>query len=85
MFQDELRKISELPDDKLEAWFREFQGRAKGGNDAFNHHHDEFKMAVDKLRLNLGEAANDTTIIPDAHTNGAGSPWHNLWHWLRGR
>lgn len=80
MFGDELRTISALPDDELMSWFTDFQQKAKGGNADFNHAHDEFKLSVDELRTLLVKATDNIDVI----THGAGSPWHNLWHWLRG-
>jgi len=78
-----LDSVPDLSDDQLAAWFAQFQSRATtpaAGDADFDHAHDELKLSVQELRGTLIKLAENRD---DAQLNNAGSPWHNLWHWMR--
>ncbi|TWP52659.1 hypothetical protein FKR81_10180 [Lentzea tibetensis] len=77
-----LDSVQDLPDDELLAWYDAFEGRATApeADDAdFDHEHEPLKYSVDDLRAILVKIAENR----DVHTSNPGSPWHNLWHWMR--
>ncbi|MFS8102352.1 hypothetical protein LFM09_35025 [Lentzea alba] len=82
-----------MSDEELLAWYAELQARAVNpppGDVDFDHSHKAAKpMTVAQLRHRImtfqgwpKEIAAEEVSIQEFTTLDAGSPFHNLWHWL---
>ena len=83
--------FSHMSDGELLTWYAELQARAMNpqpGDVDFDHAHKAAKpMTVEQLRHRImtfqgWPKAVSTVSAQSFTTMDAGSPFHNLWHWL---